>query len=67
MDLERQKRFISSKCKFYFNLNDNAKMIKTSNHHRIEKMYFNDNIIFYEYNNSMKLKDLFYQKSVLLE
>lgn len=41
MDFERQERFISFKCKFYFNLNDNAKMIKTSNYHRIEKMYFN--------------------------
>lgn len=28
MDFERQERFISFKCKFYFNLNDNAKMIK---------------------------------------
>lgn len=59
MDFERLERFISSKCKFYFNLSDNAKMIKTSNYDRIEKMYFNDNIIFYEYNNSMKLKDVF--------
>lgn len=52
MDFERRERFISSKCKFYFNLNDNAKMIKTSNYHRIEQNVF-------RYNNSMKLKDVF--------